>query len=155
MRAIRDACRGYVATRCKSKNRRTRCVFCPSPGADSLILDCDRIRAVRGIHGVINDCFVIEMHGILHVAVIEFKGGSYSPSHARSQLVAGACFIQDILREARFRGDVRIHLIVVAPSQPNQQQKMLCYNMPSVRGKRLQIHTVRCGARLSQVISGA
>ena len=155
MQAIRDAFREYMVDRCKSKNRRVRCVFCPSPGANFLILDCDRIMARRGLQGVINDCIVIERHGILHVAVVELKGGSYSPGHTRSQLVAGAALVMDILDELKIRAEPCIHLVVVAPRHPYSQRDLLCSDVPRVRGKKMKIHTVRCGARFSQVISRA
>jgi len=48
MRAIRTAFGKCEVPRCKSKNRRVRCLFCPSRGADSLILDCDMLRVLRG-----------------------------------------------------------------------------------------------------------
>lgn len=155
MRAIREACRGYEAPRCKSKNRRARCVFCPSPGADSLVLDCDKIMGLRGMRGVMSDCIVVERHGGLHVVVVEFKGGSYSPEHARSQLVAGAHLALDLLAEARFRPEPHIHLVAVAPRHPPQQRKFLLRGPATVRGRRIRIHTARCGARFSQVIAGA
>lgn len=155
MRAIREACRGYEVPRCKSKNRHLRCVFCPSPSADSLILDCDKMRVLRGIRGVISDCIVAERHGSLHMAVVEFKGGSYSPGHTRSQLMAGARLAMDLLAEAKFRAEPQIHLVVVAPRHPAQQRKSLFRGPVTVCGRKLRIHTVRCGARFSQVIYGA
>lgn len=155
MRAIRDAFREYVVPRCKSKNRRVRCVFCPSPGTDSLILDCDRIKERRKIRGVMSDCIAIEMHGILHVAVVEIKGRSYSSEHAKSQLVAGANLAMDMLGKLKLGRKVCIHLVLVAPSHPYSQRTFQCYRQATVRGMRLKIHTVRCGTKFSQVIPGA
>lgn len=155
MRAIRNAFKGCEVRRCKSKNRRVRCMFCTSHGADSIILDCDKLRVLRGIRGVINDCIVIERHGILHIAVVELKGGSYSPGHTRSQLAAGANLVMDILDELKIRTEACIHLVVVASRHPYSQHDLLCSNTVRVRGKRLQVHSVRCGAQFSQVMSDA
>jgi len=155
MQALRDAFREYMVYRCKSKNRRVKCVFCASPGANFLILDCDKIMAARRLRGVINDCIVIEWNGVLHVAVVEIKGGSYSPGRTRSQLVAGVALVMDILDELKIRAKICIHLVVVAPRHPYSQRDLLCSVMPRVRGKKMKIHTVRCGARFSQVIARA
>jgi len=155
MRAIRDAFRAYETKRCKSKNRRARCVFCPSPGANSLILDCDRIKERLKIPGVMSDCIVIEPHGALHVAVVELKGASYSSEHVKSQLVAGANLAMDMLGALRHGRKVRLHLVIVAPSHPYAQRRFVCYRQATVRGKKLPIHTVRCGAVFSRIISGA
>lgn len=155
MRAIRNALGEYEVPRCKSKNRRARCVFCPSRGANFMILDCDLIMAQRGLRGVTSDCIVIERHGVLHVAVVELKGSSYSSGHARSQLVAGAGLIMDMLGELGLTKGVCYHLVVVAPSHSYPDRASLCTNMVRVRGKNLQIHTVRCGTRFSQVIARA
>jgi len=155
MRSIRDMCGAYETFRCKSKNRMARCVFCPSPGANSLILDCDKIMELRGANGVMSDCIVIECHGILHVAIVEFKGGSYSPRHTRSQLMAGASLAMDLLEEAKHRAEHRIHLVVVAPRHRRLQQKFLCHGGVILRGKRLHIHTATGGTQFSQVIARA
>jgi len=154
MRAIRGAFKEYMVPRCKSKNRRARCVFCPSRGSNFLILDCDRIVARHGLRGVTSDCIVIERHGALHAAVVELKGKSYSPEHAMSQLVAGANLIMGMLEELNLR-DVCYHLVLVAPRHRYTQREPLCASAMRVRGKRIRIHTVRCGTRLSQVIARA
>jgi len=155
MRAIRNAFGKCEVPRCKSRNRRVRCVFCPTHGADSLILDCDKLRALRGVRGVINDCIVIELHGVLHVAVVELKGRSYSPRHTRSQLAAGVGLIMDMLGDLGIKRGVCYHLVVVATSHPYSQHDMLCSRKLCVRGQGLQVHTVRCGASFSQVLAGA
>lgn len=155
MRAIRNAWKGYEVPRCKSKNRRARCVFCPDPNPDSLILDCDKIKDRLGLPGMMCDCIAIEPHGVLHVAVVELKGGSYSSEHAKSQLVAGANLAMDILEGAKARKGVCIHLLVVAPRHRYSHRLSLPYRHVRVRGRRLSIRTVRCGARFSQVIPGA
>jgi len=126
MRAIRDAFRGCEVPRRKSKNRRVRCVFCPSRGADPLILDCDRLRVLRRAHGPINDCIVIEWHGTPHVAVVELKGRSYSAGHTRSQLAAGAGLIMDMLGKLGLGRGACYRLVVVAPSHSCPQRNSLC-----------------------------
>lgn len=155
MRAIREAFGEFEVPTCKSKNRRTRCVFCPSRGSNFMILDCDRIAVLRKLRGVINDCVVIEWHGVLHVAVVELKGRSYSPAHTMSQLAAGAGLIMEMLRELNLKGEVCYHLVVVAPRHRYIQRETLCASTIRVRGRALRIHTVRCGTRLSQVIARA
>jgi len=155
MRSIRDVCSAYETFRCKSRNRVARCVFCPSPGANSLILDCDKIMELRGAHGVMSDCIVFECHGTLHVAIVEFKGGSYSPRHARSQLVAGASLAMDLLDEAKHGAGHRMHLVVVAPRHRRLRQKFLCHGYVSLRGEKMRIHTAKCGTQFSQVIARA
>lgn len=154
MRAIRDAWGEYGVHRCKSKNRQARCVFCASSDSDSLILDCDKIKARLGLPGMMCDCIAVEPHGMLHVAVVEIKGGSYSSEHARLQLVAGANLAMDILEGAKIRKRVRIHLIIVAPRHHYSRRTSLSYGSVRVRGERLSIRTVRCGTRFSQVIPG-
>lgn len=152
---MRDACRGCEVPRRRSRNERMRCVFCPSPNADSLILDCDRMRAFRGIRGVINDCIVVKRHGALHMAMVEFKGGSYSSEHVKSQLVAGANLALDMLDALRHGRKVRLHLVIVAPSHSYAQRRFVCYRQATVCGKKLPTHTVRCGTAFSRIISGA
>lgn len=155
MRALRNALRPYETRRCKSKNRGAKCVFCPSPGTSSIILDCDRIKEMRKIPGAMSDCIIIEPHGALHAAVVELKGSSYSSDRAKSQLVAGANLAMDMLDELKLGSKARLHLVLVAPSHPFSRRKFACYRQATVRGKKLPIHTVRCGASLSQIIYGA
>lgn len=154
MRAAREQFAQFAVKRCRSKNKRARCEFC-ADFRDSLILDCDLIMAAWRLGGPTSDCIVLASHGSLHMAVVELKGGSYSLGHTRSQLVACTALVMDTLDELKIKAKLCIHLVVIASRHPYSQRDLLCSVMPRVRGKKMKIHTVRCGARFSQVIARA
>lgn len=154
MRAVREQYGRFEAKRCKSKNRKARCEFCPG-FRGSLILDCDRIMEAWGLGGPTSDCIVVACHGSLHVAVVEIKGRRYSPRRAMSQLEAGAGLAMDMLDRTGLSARPRLHLVLVAPGHTYNQIKAVTAHRLRVRGKTMRIHAVRCGTRFSQVIARA
>jgi len=154
MREIKRLYGAFRVKRCKSKNKKARCEFCPG-FRGYLILDCDRIMEAWRLVGPTSDCIVIACHGSFHVAVVEIKGRRYSTSHAMSQLAAGADLALGMIDRADLSARPRLHLVLVAPGHTYDQVAALASRRLRVRGKKVRIHAVRCGARLPQVIARA
>ncbi|MDD9826467.1 MAG: hypothetical protein OXU86_06850 [Thaumarchaeota archaeon] len=151
MRAAREQFAQFAVKRCRSKNKRARCEFC-ADFRDSLILDCDLIMAAWRLGGPTSDCIVLASHGSLHVAVVELKGRRYSSSRAISQLAAGADLAMDLLDKSGLPADTDLRLILVAPGHTYDQIEALTTRRLRVRGRRIRIQPVKCGAQFSRIL---
>jgi len=133
---------------CASKS----CKFYTSK--NSLIIDCDKIKMTKNVHGPINDYIAFEKDDLFYVGIVEFKGKRPDYNRALSQLCSGKHIAEKIIKDSAIKEKPKMYMITVAKSNP-ASGAILKHKKRPKRAKRkrpkadVPLVTARCGDTFS------
>jgi len=83
---------------------------------NSLIIDCDKIKAAHRTQKPINDYIAFEKDDLFYVGIVEFKGKNPDFKHAMAQLCSGKEIAEQIISDSGIKEKPQTYMFVVSPS---------------------------------------
>jgi len=130
--------------KCASRGGKHKCVFCVNPKDQHVILDCDKILAIKHMAGRMSDCIIFVQKGKIWVGVVELKSTTYEVGQVIEQLRAGCDLALKILDEVNWVKDYEVKPILVAKHHPHSECMLVQQASLTVRGRRYYVTTATC-----------
>lgn len=139
----------FVSKKCRTIDKSHSCEFCVGP--NSLILDCDKIKADENFREPINDCIAIEKDNFFYIGIVEIKGRSTSLEHTMAQLATGERIALRILKDSNIKEGYKMYKIIVAKSYPHSGASLMRMKRKLLKTSSAPLITVSCNDTFANV----
>lgn len=119
---------------------------------EAVVLKGERVCSTRKMC----DCIIFaEKEGKTVVCAVELKSRAADAEEVAEKLANGAEASLEVLRECGGAANPSLYLIVLAKSWRRPEYSVITRKSIAVRGRKLKVIPARCGASLSEIVSGS